>query len=128
MMFLVDRPPVSCHHYARRVKEKAFEAQLDTTRYKKNYKVDIEGPNVWYLGLFRVEPGSVERLRMAQDRATKTVDRARVKILDGILPDRALQTELYVRPSISPALECLHALDCCSAAVSMHILNAMSCW
>jgi hypothetical protein len=104
---------VSCRRNACRLKEKAFEAQLDTARYKKSFRLEIEGPNVWYLGLFRVEPATVEQLRIAQDRATRTVDRARVKLLEGLLSEENMQKELYVR---QPFLVLLIVCICCIVA------------
>lgn len=80
-----------------RIKEKAFEAQLDTARYRKTLKLDSSGPSVYYLGLFRVEPATIAQLQTAQNRATKTVDRARIKLLEGSMSEAELQKELHVR-------------------------------
>lgn len=78
-----------------RVKEKAFEAQVDTARFKR--KLDIVGPKVWYLGLFRVEAATVEMLHHAQNRATQAIDRCLVKLLEGLISEEDLQKELHVR-------------------------------
>lgn len=77
--------------------------------------VDIPGPNVWYLGLFRVDPATVHQLHVAQNRATRTVDRSRVKLLEGVVCEYDLRKELHVRPPptlVLPSSQCMSYHRC----------------
>ena len=85
---------------------------------------------MWYLGLFRVTSSTLDHLRAAQDRATKTVDRARVKLLEGMMSLSDLRKELHVRcllvlqlHAVGCSHPCLPERDCDTTAAACAIQN-----
>lgn len=77
-----------------RKKESSFEAQLDTSVFKSAHH--ISGGRIIYLGLYSCKPDCADSVYDALERATRTVDRTKVKLLEGCMSATKLEGQLQV--------------------------------